>query len=377
MAFSAPISFKLGASKRPTINQTTKPIASEFESINNNNDNQREEISELDDGKIKSNLSVKEKPQVVIPCPGNDARRFHKVKPTKEKSKTESEPAIDDLDIAAKQALLLDADQANKAWDERNENGVRSIHAIEAQTSNTFTARLENNEQTVEKDDDSEEKVIENPDYELISIDDFGMGVMLGMGYKEGAGIGTTNKKAIDVFVPECRPRGLGLGADRKVLEKLNSLKRKAKETGIDEKDDLCMEKGAFVQIEKGEHTDQYGTVESIDEDVSRLTIALAIGGTNKKKEVISISQFSVRLVTEKEFLKYSKYVNKSKAEQVEKETAQQLMKTYHKPSKHDDDEDQRRHKHHKSSKHKDDEDEYRHRHSKHRHDDSKRSRRH
>jgi len=135
------------------------------------------------------------------------------------------------------------------------------------------------------------------------------------------------------------------LGADRKILEKINKLKRNLKESGIDEKDDLCYEKGAFVLVENGLHRDLYGTIQSIEEDTARLIIVLAVGGTNKKKEPISISQYNVKLVTEKEFLKYSKYVNKSKAEKVEKETTNQLMKDYH---RHDYDDP----KHYRSSRH-------------------------
>ncbi|CAF3346495.1 unnamed protein product, partial [Rotaria sp. Silwood2] len=162
------------------------------------------------------------------------------------------------------------------------------------------------------------------------------------------------------------------------------------------EKDYLCFEKGAFFLIEKGPHRDLYGTIESIEEDVTRITVSLAIGGTNKKKETINISQYNVKLVTEKEFLKYSKYVNKSKAEKVEKETSDRLMKDYyqqdnnkdykrrrspvkdddykHNRSSKNDDYDR---KHHRSSNNDNYDRKHHHSSNGHRHEESSKSRKH
>jgi ribosomal protein S4E len=132
------------------------------------------------------------------------------------------------------------------------------------------------------------------------------MAVLSGMGYEKDSGLGKSNKRKIDVFVPETRPRGLGLGANRKTLEKLNQLKHNLKKSGINENDDLYLEKGAFVLIQQGSYHNSYGTIDSIDEDLARLNIILAMNDTN---EPISVSQYNVKLVTEKEFLKYSGYV--------------------------------------------------------------------
>jgi G patch domain/KOW motif-containing protein len=154
---------------------------------------------------------------------------------------------------------------------------------------------------------ETDEKDIENADYDQVPIEEFGMAVLRGMDYKEDVGLGISNKKHVNVFVPETRPRGLGLGADRKILENLNKLKK----SDIDEKDDLCFEKGAFVLIEKGPHRDLYGTIESIEEDLARLNVILASDNTNKNKQIIFISQYNLKLVTEKQFLKYNRYVNK------------------------------------------------------------------
>ncbi|CAF1122047.1 unnamed protein product [Adineta steineri] len=364
------VAFKLGGFKRPALNNVA-PAASQFDSSTTNNNEQPELLIGFDNGEIKSNTPTVKKEELVIPTQPNAHHKFFKLKTSLQKT-IESNESINQLDDDARRALILEAKDANENWNERNENGTIRVHTIEQDSTNTFMTDL-GNDTTETEQKKEEEKEVENADYDQVPIEEFGMAVLRGMGYKDDSGLGITNKKQVNVFVPETRPRGLGLGADRKILEKINHLKRSLKKSGIDEKDDLCLEKGACVLIEKGPHRDFYGTVESIEEDVARITVLLAIAGTNKKKEVISISQYNVKLVTEKEFLKYSKYVNKSKAEQVEKETSDQLMKDY---SRRDNDNDTKEHKHHRSS-HKDDDDDGYKRHRSSKNDDSDRKHRH
>ena len=354
------VTMKFGVVKRPVLNNVAA-AAFQSDSSTAQDNNQSEIVTGFEEGRIKSNGTIVEKKELIIASQPNAHHKILKINPAMRKlitpSTIASNEAVNQLNEDAKRALILEAQQVNEAWSERNENGTASVHTIEQDSTNTFMTNVENEDEEIE-----EKKDIENADYEQVPIEEFGMAVLRGMGYKEETGLGITNKKQANVFVPESRPRGLGLGADRKILEKINQLKRNLKQAGIDEKDDLCYEKGAFVLIEKGLHQDQYGTIESIEEDTARLTVSLAIGGTNRKKEVISISQYNVKLVTEKEYLKYSKYVNKSKAERVEKETSEQLMKDYHRndsdskrhrsSKRDDDDDDDRRHRRdHKSSR--------------------------
>ena len=385
MAEPPRVAFKLGGLKRPILHNVAASTIG-FNPSAINNDDQPEFIQDLNNGVIQSDKPSAKKQELVIAAQPNAHHKFFKLKTSLRQAAisntTPSDEAVNQLDNDAKRALVLEAQEANEAWNERNENGTIHVHTIEQDSVNTFTNNLGSDENAIDKVDEGKE--IENADYEQVPIEEFGMAVLRGMGYKEDAGLGISNKKQVDVFVPESRPRGLGLGADRKILEKMNHLKRDLKKSGINEKDDLCFEKGAFVLIEKGPHSDLYGTIESIEEDLVRFTVSLAIGGTNRKKETISISQYNVKLVTEKEFLKYSKYVNKSKAEQVEKETSDQLMKDYHGRDNNHDDKD---HKHHRSSKRDDDykrhrsskDDDYdrKHRHPSngHRHDESSKSR--
>ncbi|CAF1137128.1 unnamed protein product [Rotaria sordida] len=347
MAEPSRITFKLGGIKRPALNNLASSSSSiQFDSSTTNNNDQAELVTGFHNGEIKSSIPTVIKKELVIAAQPNAHHKFFKLKinlgKTIVSNTTSSNEPINSLDDDARRALIREAQEANETWDQRNENGTIHVHTIEQDSVNTFMNNITSNENIIE------EKEIENADYEQVPIEEFGMAVLRGMGYKEDTGLGISNKKQIDVFVPETRPRGLGLGADRKILEKINQLKRNLKKSGIDEKDDLCFENGAFVLIEKGPHRDLYGTIESIEEDVARITVSLAIGGTNKKKETVSISQYYVKLVTEKEFLKYSKYVNKSKAEQVEKETSDQLMKNYHLQDNNKD------YKHHRSSKNDD-----------------------
>lgn len=388
------IAFKLGGTKRPAFNNIKSSSSSQFDSSTTTNEDRAELVTGFDNGEIKSTTPIVPKKELVIPAQPNRHHEFFKIKtnPT-QNSVSNALPTndpVNQLDDEARRALIIEAQQANETWDQRNEHGNIRVHSITQDSTNTFMNNI------TAEDHKTEEKDTENPDYDEVPIEEFGMAVLRGMGFKEANGLGITNKKQIDVFVPETRPRGLGLGADRKILEKINQLKRNLKQAGIDEKDDLCFEKGAFVLIEKGPHQDLYGTIESIEEDVARLTVSLAIGGTNKKKETISISQYNVKLVTEKEFLKYSKYVNKSKADKVEKETSDQLIKDYYKQddkgdhkrhrSSKNDDYDRKHHrssdrdddyKHHRSSKH-DDYDRKHHRSSNgHRSEESSKSRKH
>jgi len=52
-------------------------------------------------------------------------------------------------------------------------------------------------------------------DYERIPVQEFGLAMLRGMGWKKGEGIGLRNKGVVEMKEPELRPRGLGLGATR------------------------------------------------------------------------------------------------------------------------------------------------------------------
>ncbi|CAF3057529.1 unnamed protein product [Rotaria sp. Silwood2] len=227
MSRNSHIEFKITSSKRSKINPNLSS-AVQFDSTTISDNIPQEFISSLDNGTIKpSNVSICTSKRS-IPVQPNTHHDIFKYKKTCRKSFISSDPIVNVLNNNLQQ-INIDETKSN------NDNESIHVHIIEQDhLSNT----LEND--------------IENADYDQVPIEDFGMAVMRGMGYNENTGLGKSNKKQVDIFQPEIRPHGLGLGADREVLIKINKLKRNLKEAGINENDDLYFEKEASVFIEKG-----------------------------------------------------------------------------------------------------------------------------
>jgi len=57
------------------------------------------------------------------------------------------------------------------------------------------------------------------------------------------------------------RPKGMGLGADRKQAQDLNNAKQSGAGKKQDESAELRLKKGAFCLMENGTHKDLYGVV--------------------------------------------------------------------------------------------------------------------
>ncbi|CAL7945352.1 unnamed protein product [Xylocopa violacea] len=137
-----------------------------------------------------------------------------------------------------------------------------------------------------------EESTLE--DYEKIPVDAFGLAMLRGMGWQPGKGIGK-NEKLVSAVIPELRPKGMGLGADKVTLQKKDINSKKQEE-------ELKIEKGTFVKIIAGKQCNNYGQIEGFDDDAGRLIIKLALGGN-----VISVNEFMVQPVTKSEYSKNSK----------------------------------------------------------------------
>jgi len=99
--------------------------------------------------------------------------------------------------------------------------------------------------------------------------------------------------------VPELRPKGMGLGADKMALQKQNGKAQK-------EEKELRMEKGTFIKVIAGKQSHAYGQIEGFDEDVGRLIVKMALSGN-----IVSINECTVQAVTKEEFLKNSKVLSK------------------------------------------------------------------
>ncbi|XP_053697865.1 G-patch domain and KOW motifs-containing protein-like [Sabethes cyaneus] len=137
-------------------------------------------------------------------------------------------------------------------------------------------------------------------DYEAMPPEKFGLALLRGMGFKEDPNA----PKPVDKL-PEVRPKGMGLGAER--APKGGS--RQLIPPGKDEV--LVMAKGAFVKVLAGKHKDSYGTVESLNEDTSRVLIRFALGGNQE-----SLNEYLLQLVSKAEYSKYSKVLNNAKYEE-------------------------------------------------------------
>ncbi|XP_012281720.1 G-patch domain and KOW motifs-containing protein [Orussus abietinus] len=145
-----------------------------------------------------------------------------------------------------------------------------------------------------------EESTLE--DYEQIPIDKFGVAMLRGMGWQPGKGIGR-NEKVVAATIPELRPKGMGLGADKVTLQKQKEVKRKDEEQ-------LKLVKGAFVKIIAGKYNNNYGEIEGLDDDAGRLIVKLALGGN-----IVSLNEFMVQAVTKDEYSKNAKVLNSSSYE--------------------------------------------------------------
>ncbi|XP_045484348.1 G-patch domain and KOW motifs-containing protein [Pieris rapae] len=160
-------------------------------------------------------------------------------------------------------------------------------------------------------------------DYESIPIQDFGMAMLRGMGWTPG-------KELSKYKLPQLRPKGLGLGADKVVKE---NQKKSTREND----DDLAIIKKAFVKITMGKYAGFYGQVVSLDEENGRAMVDIPI-----KKETVSLSEFMMQPVSKSEYDKQSKVINADSYEEYKKkENNQNSRKNIEKVSdrKHDKEE--------------------------------------
>jgi len=143
--------------------------------------------------------------------------------------------------------------------------------------------------------------------------------MLRGMGWKPGEGIGGYKKEVVAIFDPQSRPKGLGLGATRP----------KNDQTVVKEGEEkLTIKRGAFVMIEGGAKRGLYGEIEGLDEENGRVVLKLGIS-----KEIVSISENVIKLVTKTEFKdkgkvlnldKYEKYKEKDRIKKEEEEKDRQ-----------------------------------------------------
>ncbi|XP_059611164.1 G-patch domain and KOW motifs-containing protein [Phlebotomus argentipes] len=170
-------------------------------------------------------------------------------------------------------------------------------------------------------------------DYDNVPIEQFGLAMLRGMGWKDEEH--KKKEKIDDVIV--CRPKGLGLGADKVVKPTKVQNTSSAQE-------ELKIKKGGFVKILGGKFVDMYGQIEGMDEETGRIDVKLALGGRE------SISEYLIEPVPEKEFLQNRKVINVTKYEEYKRRQDEPEKHEKHKSDSRR--EDERRHLS-KSSKYK------------------------
>ncbi|KAJ1371016.1 hypothetical protein KIN20_032877 [Parelaphostrongylus tenuis] len=228
--------------------------------------NKKRKLTHLEDGTIPDNKTSKKKQAVVIPMVQEQDWRITK------------------LLALEKEGKLTDEDRARLAILTENQPYLTSNIS---KSSEAITIQ-------------EEAKVVEDADYAAVAIEDFGLAVLRGCGWKEGEGIGR-KPQVVPLRILPRRPNGLGLGATLQHPEAMG-VKDGKDSDHIEE----VIKKDSLIRIAAGRHKGLYGKVESRDDDNNSLFVRLAVGGQHVK-----VSLFAVQLVSKKEYERDGKCINK------------------------------------------------------------------
>ncbi|XGW31825.1 hypothetical protein V3C99_010196 [Haemonchus contortus] len=146
---------------------------------------------------------------------------------------------------------------------------------------------------------EEEAKVVEDADYGAVPIEEYGLAILRGCGWKEGQGIGR-RPQVVPLRILPRRPNGLGLGAVPQKQDK------KGAKNDKDEQLDEVIKKDSLIRITTGRFKGHYGKVESRDDDNNCLFVRLAVGG-----QQVKVSLFAIQQVSKKEYDRDSKCINK------------------------------------------------------------------
>lgn len=134
-------------------------------------------------------------------------------------------------------------------------------------------------------------------DYDRIPIQQFGLALLRGMGWKDEEQKAKKENKFGDDFLV-CRPKGLGLGAEKVV-------RSQAKPQTNSKGEELVTKKGAYVRVLAGKFVDKYGQIEGLDEESGRMFVKFALGGNRE-----SINERLIQPVSEKEYQENKKVIS-------------------------------------------------------------------
>ncbi|KAJ1530788.1 hypothetical protein ONE63_005639 [Megalurothrips usitatus] len=205
--------------------------------------------------------------------------------------KTEAEINLpsDSLEALAAREILQGAADASK---EKSESTLEALPKADSE----------------EKEKLQKESTLE--DYENIPVNQFGLAMLRGMGWKPDEGIGK-NSKLIAVTAPQVRPKGMGLGADKMLLAAAADAAKTVKKK---DEEELKLVKGAYVKVVAGMQKNQYAQVEGFSDDSGRIVLKMAIGG-----HVLSVNEATIILVSKSDYTQNSKVLNAAKYDDFKK----------------------------------------------------------
>ncbi|XP_057667596.1 G-patch domain and KOW motifs-containing protein homolog 1 [Diorhabda carinulata] len=160
-------------------------------------------------------------------------------------------------------------------------------------------------------------------DYENVPVNDFGLAMLRGMGWKEGIGIGKNPSKAAVMQAPELRPKGLGLGANPSSSDQHQPACDKEGKV-------LILKRGSYAKVVAGSKKGTYCEVQGLDDEAGRVIVK-----TSLKSEILTFNEFMLVPVTKEEYSKNSKVINSAKFEEY-KETEKVKIEAEIKSEKND-----------------------------------------
>lgn len=200
----------------------------------------------------------------------------------------------------------LNVIKQNGTKNQLQEHGASTLDEMAVQAILSDCRKTEDQED----EDENNTKIIELPsivnppegkeastieDYENIPVNKFGLAMLRGMGWEPTKDT-ENNFKVITASLPELRPKGMGLGADKliKSVQKVHN-----------SEEELKLKHGSYVQFVLGRLDGQYGEVVGFDEGDSRTVVKIARTGQMEK-----VNESTFRLVTKSDYDKNSKVIN-------------------------------------------------------------------
>ena len=298
--------------KQNTISVNKKLV----EDVKNESSEVMDFVTAIDDNQIHSTVKREEKKELVIPLIVNNRYNVKRdsTKPNKnqlngndnkDNAAEEVSQEEESLEDKAKRELLREAMQIDN--DKTKKESTRVIPVLDTMMKNRVPEGFES-DGNFDVSLRPEEPSVAN--YDQVPVEDFGLAMLRGMGWKPGMAVGANTKEMyVPDYEPQIRPKGLGLGADITMKSQVNTAPSKdVKE------EDLLPKKGSFVCIEFGAHKGSYGVIEDFDDDMSRVTVRLSL-----KKESFKTPVALLRVVSRKEFESEGRVINKSQYDEYKK----------------------------------------------------------